>query len=232
MNLIRQVLIIIVLASACVGCATHAKIDVPATAKVHSPCWQGKSFNIEIYYSQPEPGIFNSGIQQDLKPLSEARLSVGAVQVLSNLPRTIMNQLPIDAAYTQDDTADYSLTVELTAHHKRGPTYSDYKYLKNFGKGLITLGFGADEYNIIADFNIKYILSSERGESVEKEFIAKESVDHGRSAIEFKNNTYDYATDLLTKHVMITSSEFLEEASHAFDCQDLDEHHMNASIDR
>jgi hypothetical protein len=195
-----------------VGCATHAKIDVPATTKVNSANWQGKSFNVDIYYSQPEPGVFSAGNQQELKPLKEAKLSVGAVQVLSNLPQTVMAQLPMNAVYTEESNADYFLHIELIAHNKRGPTFADYEFGKNLAKSFLTLGLGADEYNIIADFDVKYTLTDQGGQSYEKAFAVKESIDHERSSVEFKNNTYDYAAELLKKHIMLTSSAFLNEA--------------------
>jgi hypothetical protein len=229
MKLIRLIITVVALSCTCIGCANHAKIEVPTTTKVSSPCWDERSFNVDIYYSQPEPGFFNSAEQLELKPLSEAKLSVGAVQVLANLPRTLMNQLPTNSSYSENDDADYLLTVELIAHHKRGPTYSEWETLKNFGKSMITLGLGADEYDIIADFNIKYILASSSGESFEKEFIVKDSVDHERSAIEFKNNTSDYAADLLSKHIMLTSSEFLEEASESLNCDNDADHSIPKS---
>jgi hypothetical protein len=194
------------------GCATHAKIDVPATTKVNSENWQGKSFNVDIYYSQPEPGVFSGGDQQELKPLKKAKLSVGAVQVLSNLPQTVMNQLPMNAIYTEESNADYTLRVELVAHNKKGPTFADYEFGKSLAKSFLTLGMGSDEYNIVADFDVKYTLTNQGGQSYEKAFTVKDSVDHERSSVEFKNNTYDYAAELLKKHIMLTSSTFLNEA--------------------
>lgn len=197
------------------GCATHAKIDIPATSKVNTANWQGKSFSLDIYYSQPEPGIFTAGDQQELKPLKDAKLSVGAVQVLTNLPQTIMNQLPMNSIYTESSDTDYTLCVELVAHNKRGPTYADYELGKSLAKGLLTLGMGSDEYNIVADFDVKYTLTDRSGQSYEKAVAVKDIIDHERGSFELKDNTYDYAAELLKKHIMFTSSAFLNEAKTA-----------------
>lgn len=195
------------------GCATHAKIEMPVVNKVRSTNWEGKGFRLDVYYSQPQPGVFSGGEQQELKPLSEAQLSVGSAQVLASLPQMFSDQLPLNAFLSDTEGADYRLKMELVAHHKLGPTYPDYEAAKNLAKGLITLGMGADEYNIVADFDVTYSLISKEGKTFQKHFSVKDNVDHERSAIEFKNNTFDFASSLLRKHIMLTSSTFLEEAS-------------------
>ena len=212
MNLLKlQVAIVILLAT--VGCATHAKIDMPVISKVNSTKWQGKTFRYEVFYSQPKPGVFSSGEQEELKPLSEATLSVGSAQVMTILPQILADQLPVNTVLTDSEKADYRLRVEMVAHHKLGPAYPDYKTGKNLAKGLLTLGMGADEYDIVADFDVKYSLTSKEGKEFEKEFTVNDSIEHERSSIEFKNNTFDYASELLRKHIMVTSSAFLKEAS-------------------
>lgn len=145
--------------------------------------------------------------------MSEAQLSVGSAQVLASLPQILSDQLPVNAVLTDNAEADYRLKIELVAHHKLGPTYPDYEAAKNLAKGLMTLGMGADEYNIVADFDITYSLISREGKAFKKKFSVKDTVDHERSSIEFKNNTFDYASLLLKKHIMLTSSDFLKEAS-------------------
>lgn len=195
------------------GCANHAKIEMPVISKVNSAKWQGKSFQYEVFYSQPQPGVFSGGEQQQLKPLKEAQLSVGSAQVLADLPQILGDQLPVGARINTDGQSDYRLKIELIAHNKKGPTYADYEFGKNFAKSLVTLGMGADEYDIIADFEITYALIDRDGKTYRKTFPVKDRVDHERSAVEFKNNTFDYAATLLRKHIMITSSSFFEEAN-------------------
>ena len=195
------------------GCATHAKIDMPVISKVNKADWHGKEFRYEIYYSQPQPGIISGGQQQDLKPLSEAELSVGSAQVLGNLPQILADQLPLNAVVTDSEGADYQLRIEMVAHHKLGPTYPDYEFAKSFVKNLLTIGMAADEYNIIADFDITYFLKAKDGKEFQKHFVVKDSVDHERGSTEFKNNTFDYSAVLLRKYIITTSSEFLLEAS-------------------
>lgn len=195
------------------GCANHAKIEMPVVAKVNSAKWQGKSFQYEIFYSQPQPGIFSEGEQQQLKPLKEAQLSVGSAQVLADLPQILANQLPVGVRLNDDGQSDYRLKIELVAHDKKGPSYAEYELGKNLAKSLVTFGMGADEYDIIADFEITYCLIARDGKSYRKSFSVKDRVDHERSAVEFKNNTFDYAAILLRKHIMITSSSFLAEAN-------------------
>ncbi len=194
------------------GCANHAKIDMPVVSKVNADQWHGKSFQYEVFYSQPQPGIFTGGEQQQLKPLNEAQLSVGSAQVLADLPQILADQLPLGAKLTTDGQADYRLKIELIAHDKKGPTYADYEFGKNLAKSFVTLGMGADEYDIVADFDITYFLIAKDGKTYSKAFSVKDSVDHERSAVEFKNNTFDYSSLLLRKHIMITSSDFLQKA--------------------
>lgn len=195
------------------GCATHAKIEVPVTSKVIAEQWQHKDFRCEIFYSQPEPGIFNSGTQEPLKPLSESKLTIGSAQVLANLPQMVAYQLPLNTFLTDKQDADYCFRVELVAHHKGGPTYSDFEFGKSLAKSFVSLGMASDEYNIIADFDVTYSLTDANGNVFKKDYHVKDCVDHERGSYEFKNNTLDYAAELLRKHIMITSSAFLSEAS-------------------
>lgn len=215
MRLVKMIVVLIFM-SVAAGCATHAKIDIPVPEQVHKSEWQNKNFSVEFLYSQPEPGvanIFGKGKQQELKPLSESKLTISSAQVLRSFPSFLTSQLPANTKLSTPERADYKVLVEMWAHNSAGPTYPNYEAAKNFAKGMLTMGLGADEYDIIADFIVRYTLTSNGGKTFQKEFTVKESVDHERGSMEFKNNTFDYAAEMLKKHVLITSSAFLNEAA-------------------
>lgn len=195
------------------GCANHAKIEMPVVERVSSQNWQGKSFRQEIFYSQPEPGLFTGGQQQKLQPISEASLSVASAEVLSGFSQFLSNQLPPNTYVVDDSTADYTVTVNMVAKDKMGPSYPDYEFWKTFFKGLATVGFGSFEYDIIADFDIEYVLKDKKNNVFSKKYSVKDAVDHDKGRFEFNDKSYVYAAELLRKHILITYSSFLKDAS-------------------
>lgn len=205
--------ITLALAVTMAGCATHAKIDTPVVEHVSKSEWASKTFSYKVLYSQPEPGMFNDGVQQPYQPLKESKLSLASATVLQKLPGYLEDQLPRGIKVVQEGDTDYQLEIRLKANHKRGPSYSDYAVGSSFAKSIVTLGFGASDYEIIADFDADYILTSKTGGQFSKHFSVKETVDHQRGRFESLSSTNDYAADLLRKHMMLTMSTFLKEAA-------------------
>jgi len=195
------------------SCATHATITMPSVQQVNSEFYANKKLSVEIFYSQPEPGMFNDIKQQPLKPIKEAKLSVASATTLQRLPEYIFKQLPPDAERTDKSKSDLNLRVELIAHHKRGPTFADFEVGKNLGKSLLTFGLGSSEYNIVADFDVTYILLAEENEVFKKKYTIKESVDHERGKFESISSVHDFAGQLLEKHLVLSLNNFLEEAA-------------------
>lgn len=194
------------------GCATHADIKMPVVTQVHNSAYENKSMSYDILYSQPKPGIFSGGEQLPLKPLNEAELSVASVATLQKLPDYIFKQLPSTVKRIDSGNADYKLKVELVAHDKHGPTYADYEAAKSFGKNLITMGLASAEYNIVADFDAKYVLYKQGEEFFSKEYKVKDQIDHERGDLESFNTLNDYAGQMLEKHLILTLNNFFSEA--------------------
>lgn len=190
------------------GCATHAKIDMPGVSEVVSPAFENKSFSQEVLYSQPQPGMFSGGEQQTLKPLNEQELSVASAATLSKLPTYIKDQLPASSKVVNSTESDFKLRVELMAHDKKGPAFADYEFGKSLIKSMLTFGFGSSEYDIIADFEVKYILSSSGKDLFAKSYSVSESVDHERGKLESFNSLNDFAGQLLEKHLILTLNDF------------------------
>lgn len=206
-------LILLLLVLTIAGCASHAQINMPAVTKVFNKGFENKSLFSEILYSQPEPGVFSGGNQMPLAPLKDAKLSVASAATLQNLPDYIYKQLPSSTRRAIDLPSDFKLRVELIAHDKKGPAYADYEFLKSFGKNLFTLGFASSEYDIIADFDVKYVLFRGEQKVFSKEYKVAESVDHERGDFESHNSVNDYSAQLLEKHLILTLNDFFQQAS-------------------
>lgn len=196
------------------GCATHAEIKAPVVTQIHSDVYEGKTLSLNILYSQPKPGVFSGGEQLPLVPIENAELSVASSATLRKLPTYILDQLPASVKQVSGQ-GDFNLVVAITAHDKKGPAYADYELGKSFGKSLITLGFGSDEYNIIADFDAKYTLYHAGKQVFTKDYKVEDSVDHERGKLEGISSTNDFASQLLEKHLIITLNNFFKEAEKA-----------------
>lgn len=194
------------------GCATHADIQTPVVTQLQSDNFSNKIVSYNILYSQPQPGIFSSGSQTALKPLEESELSIASAVTLKNLPEYIYKQLPTSVKKGTPNTSDFNLEVDLIAHDKRGPAYADYEAMKSFGKGMLTFGLGSSEYNIIADFDITYKLTSHKKEIYTKSYKIKDSIDHQRGQLESFNSLNDFSGQLLEKHLMLTLNSFFKDA--------------------
>lgn len=193
------------------GCASHAEIKMASVTKVHDSAYENKTLSYEILYSQPTPGMFSDGKQQPLTPLGKAKISVASASTLKDLPQLIFNQLPVSVKHSTKN-ADLTLKLEITAHHIRGPAYADYEIAKNFGKGLITLGLGSSEYDIVADFDVKYILFQNGEEVFSKAFKVKDEVDHERGQFDSINTLTEFTSQMLEKHLILTLHNFFTEA--------------------
>lgn len=190
------------------GCATHADITVPALQQVPSDVWRDKSFSYQILYSQPRPGLASGNEMQPLGPFEHAELSAASAATLKKLPEYIAAQIP-SSRVSRDGAADYRLVVEIRAHHKRGPAYSDYEVGKSMAKNLLSLGFAASEYTIVADFEATYRLQTASGETVtSKRYDVKDAIKHQRSDFESLNSLNDYASQMLEKHLVVTLNDF------------------------
>lgn len=194
------------------GCATHATIEMPAVTQVYHKSFQNKSISYEIMYSQPKPGVFSDGEQTPLAPLEQAEFSVASAATLKKLPDYIYQQLPSTVKRAEAGQGDFNLVVELIAHDKKGPAYSDHEFGKSLGKDLLTLGFGSSEYDIIADFDVKYRLYSGDIEILVKSYKVNETVDHERGDFDSFNSLNDYAGQLLEKHLILTLNNFFRES--------------------
>jgi hypothetical protein len=209
---VKQLICSVAVMTLLVGCAAHPEIKANPIERVSSQEWNGKNFKYEVFYSQPKPGIISGGEQLDLVPLSKAELSVASAQVLSNFPKLINQVLPSNVTLIKDGISDYDLTVNLIANHKKGPTYADFEFGKSLAKGLFTLGLASDEYNIIADFSVEYILKNKSGESFTKKYAVNESIDNQKGAFEIHDRNADFASELLQKHMITTAATFFNEA--------------------
>ena len=209
---VKQLICSVAAITLLVGCATHPEIKTKPIEKVSSEKWSGKDFKYEVFYSQPKPGIISGGEQLDLVPLNKAELSVASAEVLSDFPKLISQVLPSNVTLKKDGETDYVLTVNLVANHKRGPTYSDHEFTKSLAKGLLTLGLASQDFNIIADFSVEYILKNKTGESFAKKYAVKESIDNQKGAFEIHDRNADFASELLKKHMITTSAAFFGEA--------------------
>lgn len=195
------------------GCATHANIEMPAVTQVYHQSFDNKSISHEIMYSQPKPGAFTGGEQMPLAPLEEAHLSVASAATLKNLPDYIYRQLPSTVQRAEQGEGDMNLLVELTARDKKGPAYSNFEFGKSLGKNLLTLGFAASDYTIIADFDVTYRLQNGDRETFVKSYKINDSVAHQRGDFDSFNSLNDYAGQLLEKHLILTLNDFFKKAS-------------------
>ena len=194
------------------GCATHADIKMPVVTKVHNAVYENKTLDYELFYSQPKPGVFSGGEQLALAPLEEAELSVASASTLKELPKFIFDQLPLSMKHLEQD-ADLTLRLEMTAHDKLGPAYSDYEFTKSLAKGLLTLGLASSEYNIVADFDVKYALIQNGKEVFSKVFTVRDEVDHEKGDFDSFNTLNEYTSQILEKHLILTLHDFFTEAA-------------------
>lgn len=211
---LSQAFVIIILGSSLLGCATHGQVKVPVLKAVENESFAGKTFSTEVYYSQPQPGLFSDGEKLPLKPIEEAEVSVGASRVLSRFQELFQRQLPAESSIGKKDNSDFIYIIELTAKDKKGPTFADYDILASTGKSLLTLGLGSSEYTIIADFDILYRLEDKNGKVIyEKSYTIHDEVDHERSKLDGFDIGNDLAAQLLEKHVVISMNDYFKKLS-------------------
>lgn len=160
--------------------------------------------------------MFTGGEQMPFVPLDEASFSVASAATLKKLPDYIFQQLPASVKKVEDGKGDLKLVVELTAYDKKGPTYSEYRAGKSFAKNLVTLGFAPSDYNIVANFDVKYGLYTNTDKAFSKSYKASEIVAHQRGDFDSFNSLNDYAGQLLEKHLILTLNDFFREASDSF----------------
>lgn len=194
------------------GCASHAEIKMATVTKVHDPVYENKTLNYEVLYSQPKPGVFSGGEQLALVPLEEAELSVASASTLKELPKLIFSQLPVSVKHLAENP-DFILKLEIIAHDKKGPAYAEHEFAKSLGKGLLTLGLGSQEYNIVADFDVKYYLIQNGKEIFAKEFKVKDEVDHEKGSFDSLNTLKEFTSQMLEKHLILTLHDFFTEAA-------------------
>ncbi|WP_371189234.1 hypothetical protein [Thalassotalea maritima] len=195
------------------GCATHANITMPTVTNVYHQAFDNKTFSYDVMYSQPKPGIFSDGEQLPLAPLAEAQLSVASTKTLRALPNYIFAQLPASAKRGEVGNSDYTVHVELTANDKLGPVYADYESLKNLGKSMITIGLGAKEYDLVADFKVVYKLINNNKTIYHNEYIVNEKVDHELGLGEGFGLLDEFTGQLFEKHLMLTLNDFFTQAA-------------------
>lgn len=194
------------------GCTTHAEIKMPTVTKIHDSVYENKTLNYELLYSQPKPGVFSGGEQLALAPLEKAELSVASASTLKELPKLIFQQLPVSVKYLTENP-DLTLKIEIIAHDKKGPAYADHEFGKSLGKNLLTLGLGSSEYNIVADFDAKYILEQNGNVIFTKDFKVKDEVDHEKGDFDSYNTLNEFTSQMLEKHLILTLHEFFKEAA-------------------
>lgn len=216
MQKIVGALLALCLAALLTGCATHANIEMPLVNQSGLESFSGKSINYQLYYSQPEPGLFTGGEKQAMKPVEEVNLSVASARVLQKIPRYIESQLPASSRQVgKSERSDYTLLIEMDAKNKRGPAYSNHQFGKSLGKGMLTMGLGPSHYKIIADFNVNYKLKSNGRTLYQKSYQVNDAVNHQKSDFESYSSLDDYSGQLLEKHMVLTLNSFLKDASRA-----------------
>ncbi len=202
------------------GCASRAEISMPALDPVYDPAYANRSISYDIYYAQPTPGMFGGGGEkQPLKPIADTQMSIASVQTMRKMPQYIKDQLPPSASLANIGQSDFHLRIEMTAYNKRGPAYADYEAAKSLGKNLLTLGLASSEYDIIADFKVRYILMRGSQQVHSQEFRVQDSVDHERGDFDSVASVRGYASLLLEKHLSITLNRFFQTASNAMQRQ-------------
>lgn len=194
------------------GCATHAVVEQVVVQKLNSQKFQNKSFEYDVLYSQPKPGVFSGGEQLPLAPIEEAELSVASAKVLGRLNEILKSNLP-DSVKIVDDQGDYELQVAITAKDKKGPAYADYDMAASMGKAVLTLGLGSSEYTIVANFDVEYALKNAKGVEIYKNtYSVNEELDHEKSKLEGNDIGHSLAEQLLNKHINLTIQDFLRTA--------------------
>lgn len=205
--IMKKTLVVLAVASLA-GCATRAKIDVPDTAQWKSPTLAGKTFAFDIYYSQPTPGVFSGGDAQPLLPLNQVQTSVASADIVKQLPNYLAKKLPANAKAADGTTSDYVLRVELVAPHKRGPAYSDYQAGQSMAMNLITLGLAPSYYNLVAEFDAKYVLTSQGQSIYEKSYKVKDLVADQRGDFDGFSILNQHTAELFQKHLFTTLDDF------------------------
>lgn len=195
------------------GCASHPDIKFKMFQPISSDAFNNKTFKYEVFYSQPEPGIFLiSREQQAFAPLEQANVSLAATKTLTNLPNIINQQLPHSVVLTQSNP-EYLLKIFIKAHDVAGPAFADFEGVKSLVKHMFTLGLGSDEFNIVADYDIRYELYNNNKKILSKEYKINESLDDERSMSDSFDNPSRYAVQIFDEHMIETTHNFFVNAN-------------------
>ncbi|MBE1301800.1 MAG: hypothetical protein GJ680_18095 [Alteromonadaceae bacterium] len=196
------------------GCASHAKIDKFALETINSPAYHGKSINHEVLYSQIEPGFLNSAHQQELTPLKDATLSMAASNVMDNFESKLAKGKPLNTTIVTKG-GDLLLRTTVIANDKKGPAFGEHQLAESLAKNVLTFGLAGSDYDVVADFSIRYELYFDNALVHDKRFVINERVDHTSGNFEFNrySNLNDAAAALMDKHVSMTLNTFYKEAA-------------------
>ena len=194
------------------GCASHATFEQPDAYTSFNEEFKGETFHYSVLYSQPEPGFFSGGEQQDLNPLSKSRLSVVSERSLSDVEGLIERHLPAGIAISdKQESTDYQLEVAITAHSKHGPTAWDFEFLKSLGVGLVSFGLGPDYWDIVANFDVNYNLENSGGTTLlKKEYKVRERVDHQAGPFDTTEPLKRSSESMFEQQLAITLNDFFE----------------------
>lgn len=208
-----RILAIITCALIASGCATHADIRMPGVTQVSSPAFESKTISHQVLYSQPKPGVFSGGEQLPLTPLAEAELSVSSAATLANFQELVRKQLPDSVRHSDNSETDFKLEVELTARDKKGPTYAASRLGTSLASNVATLGFAPSSYHIVADFDVQYRLLQGGTEVLTKAYTVSDRVKHQIGDFESYSSTYEYSSQMLEKHLLLTLNDFFGESA-------------------
>lgn len=196
------------------GCATHGVVTIPVKEPIENTAFSGRSIATDVFYSQPKPGIFSNGEIEPMKPIQDAKVSVGSSRVLARFKELFIQQLPLGSKIGSKEQSDYTVITELQAKDKLGPTYADYDFAATLGKKMLTFGLGSAEYTIIADFDVTYKLVDNKGAILtENTYNIHDEVDHERGGFDSFDVGDDLAAKLLEKHIVITMNQFFNETN-------------------
>lgn len=194
------------------ACATPAKIVTSEVSDYRSPSYLNKTISFDILYSQPEPKVFGSGAQQAFKPIAIQEKHSFSEKVLEDVTPFIESQLPHGASATVSAHSDLLLSVKLSTPNKLGPVAPDYRLGETFGKKVISLGFAAKNYDLVADYSVELTLFQNGDRIYWKRYDVSSSVKHQVGNFSSPNNLYNYSRDYFRKTLAETLSEFYKAA--------------------
>lgn len=196
------------------GCANPAQIEKPILAEFDNNIWGQRTLGYQVSYAQPTPGLFTGGDVVELQPISQVQKSIYSSRVLSSLDDYIKSSFPKELTYSEfNDTADYTLQIDIVAFDKKGPSYSDYLSLVNFSKLIFTLGINkVQDYDIIADFKMNCRLYNKQNQLLfEKGYKVKDILEHEEYTYNITSSDELLASELFKKHINVNLNNFFKE---------------------